>query len=68
MSTHIGELWRLPRLESELGVKKSAIYLWERQGKFPRRIKLGRASAWNSVEVRDWVRRRAEGEPLGGDA
>ena len=62
MATHIGELWRLPRLESELGVKKSAIYQWERLGRFPRRIKLGRASAWNSVEVQDWKKAQAEGK------
>ena len=62
MTTHIGELWRLPRLEQECGCKKSAIYAWERQGRFPKRIKIGRASAWSSVAVQEWKARMAAGQ------
>lgn len=62
MTVHIGELWRLPRIEAELGLKKSFVYAWERQGKFPRRIKLGRSSVWNSVEIQDWKKAMAAGE------
>jgi predicted DNA-binding transcriptional regulator AlpA len=62
MATHIGELWRLPKLEQECGCKKSAIYAWERQGKFPKRIKIGRASAWNSVEVQAWKLAMSKGQ------
>lgn len=62
MTTHIGELWRLPRLEQECGCKKSAIYAWERQGRFPKRIKIGRATVWSSVAVQEWKQRMAAGQ------
>ena len=58
----LGEFWRLPRLEAEIGAKKSYIYLLEKNGKFPKRIKLGRASVWSSAQVEAWKRAQAEGK------
>lgn len=52
----IGEFWRIDRVMRECGIGKSFLYDHERQGKFPKRIKLGRASAWNSSEIMQWKR------------
>lgn len=57
----LGEFWRLGRVEAETGVKKSFIYQAERAGRFPRRIKIGRAAVWSSSQVQEWKRAQAEG-------
>ena len=60
-SPNLGEFWRLSRVEEECGVKKSFIYQHERDGAFPRRIKIGRAVVWSSKQVEDWKRCQFEG-------
>lgn len=61
MSQPLGEFWRLPRVEAEIGLKKSYIYQHERQGRFPARIKCGRAAVWSSREIMEWKAAQAEG-------
>jgi len=59
---HLGEFWKIGRVESECGVKKTFIYKQAQRGRFPRSIKLGpKAVAWSSVQVEDWKRAMAEG-------
>ena len=62
MSTHLGEFWRLPRVEAESGVKKSFIYAHEKAGDLPRRIKVGRAAVWSSNQVQEWKAAQAAGK------
>lgn len=50
------QLWRLPKVEAETGLKRSAIYRLIQLGKFPPPVKLtDRASAWVSTEVQAWI-------------
>lgn len=39
------------------GLKRSTVYLWGKQGRFPRPFKIGgsRAAAWASGEVQAWI-------------
>lgn len=58
----LGEFWRLDRVTAETGFKKTYIYLQEQRGRFPKRIKIGRAALWSSAQVEDWKRAMAAGE------
>jgi len=47
--------WRLGKVMTETGLKRTHLYEMARKGEFPKQIKLGkRASAWLSTEVQDW--------------
>jgi prophage regulatory protein len=60
---HLGEFWKIGRVESECGVKKSFVYKQAQQGRFPKPIKLGpKAVAWSSAQVQAWKRAMAEGK------
>lgn len=59
---------RLPEVERAVGVSGTTIWRWEREGKFPRRRRVGpNAVAWRSDEVEKWIRERpvAEEEAAG---
>lgn len=49
------ELWRMKRLETSTGLKQSRLYELVAEGSFPQPVKLGRASAWVSTEVQQWI-------------
>lgn len=58
-------LLRLPEVESITGLKKSAIYLWVKQGEFPTPVKLGTKSvAWRSDEIEKWISSRKRASHL----
>lgn len=41
------------------GAARSTVYLWVKQGKFPKPRKLGpRAAGWKSSEIHDWIHSR----------
>jgi len=52
------ELMRIPAVRQATGLSRASIYLLERKGVFPNRVKLGRASAWVRSEVEDFIRQR----------
>ena len=53
---------RFPKLQEQLGVSRSTIFRWERDGKFPKHIQLGENStAWIQEEVDAWVESRRQG-------
>jgi prophage regulatory protein len=42
----------------------TTIWRWERNGKFPKSIKLsGGAIAWREADIERWIAERAEGTP-----
>ena len=54
-------LLRLPDVLRKTGLRRSALYLMTRQGRFPRPVKLGeRMSAWRESEVDGWIKSRIE--------
>lgn len=49
-------LIRLPEVEHRVGVKKSAIYKWIKDGKFPAPRKLGTTcSVWPESAIDAWI-------------
>lgn len=49
-----------------LGVSRSTLFRWERDGHFPRRIKLGpKRVAWRKSDIEDWIDARPV---MGGEA
>ena len=59
------QLLRLPEVKKRTGLGRTQIYRLQKQGKFPKLVKLGaRASAWVSTEVHAWIADRiAESRP-----
>jgi len=52
-------LIRLPSVEKESGLKRSAIYKLISEGKFPAPIKItSRSSAWIKAEIKEWIAHR----------
>lgn len=55
-------LLRLPDVEARTGLKKSAIYSGQKNGTFPKCIKLGpRASAWPLSSIENWIAEKIRG-------
>lgn len=54
MTSH--QLLRLKQVEKKTGLKRSQIYLYMKDGTFPRSFKIGPASvAWLESEIDEWV-------------
>jgi prophage regulatory protein len=53
-------LIRLPQVEATTGFKKSTLYGWIKEGKFPRPVQIGRMSAWPESKVHQWVQDRIQ--------
>lgn len=51
---------RLPQVEATTGFKKSTLYHWIKEGKFPRPVPVGRMSAWPESAVLQWVQDRIQ--------
>jgi predicted DNA-binding transcriptional regulator AlpA len=55
------ELWRLPKVLAATGLRKTQLLWAVQNGEFPRPVKIladGRANAWLSTEVEDFIMRR----------
>lgn len=62
-------LMRMPAVLAATGLSRTAVYLAESQGKFPKRVKVGVTSAWVASEVYAWVASRiAERDAAQGKA
>jgi prophage regulatory protein len=47
---------RLPEVENRTGLRQTALYELEVQGRFPKRVKLSaRAAGWVESEVEEWI-------------
>lgn len=57
------ELVGMPGAEIITSLSGKKIYALEREGKFPRRVKLGRRSAWVKRELHEWVQERIAARP-----
>ncbi len=49
---------RLPQVLSVVPVKRSTLWGWVKDGKFPRPVKLGGTTAWPVEAVRSWIAER----------
>lgn len=49
---------RLPEVMTRVGLSRPMIYKSIAAGKFPRHIKIGAATVWNSQEIGTWIRER----------
>lgn len=51
---------RLPEVMSIVGLRRACIYKMQREGTFPKRIRIGvRAVGWIDSEIHSWVAKRA---------
>jgi len=52
-------LLRLPEVLSLVGVSWRTLLRWEREGRFPKRYKIGpRIVAWKEFEIQEWFAER----------
>jgi len=54
------KILRLSEVLEATGLKRSTVYLWAKEGRFPRPFKIGRSrsSAWSGDEVAAWIEAR----------
>lgn len=62
MTTH-QKLLRLSEVVERIGFKKSSIYLWISEGKFPQPLKLGQSTRWVASEVESWLEKKIAEAP-----
>ena len=52
---------RKPELLAQLGVTHTTVWRWEKAGKFPKRLRLGKnACGWLKSEVEAWIQAKAD--------
>lgn len=51
-------------LSEVLKCSKDMVYLWHRQGKLPKAIRLGRILRWSKVKIEKWLQ---ENQPEDGE-
>jgi len=49
------KLLTIKELENIVGFKKSTIYKFMNEGKFPKQIKIGKSSRWKMSEIKQWM-------------
>lgn len=63
--SNVPSILRVPACEARTGYKRPTLYRLEAEGRFPKRLKLGRgqggAVGWRSDEVDAWIEARAAG-------
>lgn len=48
---------RIPKVMEKTGLCRSTIWLWSKEGKFPRGIKLStRVTVWDMEEIDAWIK------------
>lgn len=52
---------RLPDVVRLTGMKRSWLYRESAAGRFPRQVKIGRASGWDAHAVDEWIAERLKG-------
>ena len=54
-------LYRITYLAKKLVISKSTIWLWVKEGSFPKPIRLGKNSvAWLASDIENWIQSRIE--------
>ncbi|MGQ7271664.1 helix-turn-helix transcriptional regulator [Marinobacter nauticus] len=59
-ASNIERFLRYREVEKVTGFRRSTIYLWMSQGKFPRPIKIQRAVAWKLSDIENWMEQQGE--------
>lgn len=58
-TTSVSQFLRMPQVAARCGVCRASIYLWMRDGHFPKQRKLSRKSVgWLESEVDQWIATR----------
>ena len=59
---------RRPEVQAATGLGRSRIDDLERQGRFPKRIRISdRATGWRSDEIQDWIESRPRADVVDAD-
>jgi prophage regulatory protein len=57
-------LLSMAQIETLIGLNRTRVYKWLREGLFPSPIKLGKTSRWHRAEVEHWLTNLAESRTL----
>lgn len=56
-------IYRPAELIRLLGIPRTTLYRWVRQGDFPKPVKLGdRATGWHAADIEEWLASRPTAE------
>ena len=56
----VTRLIRLPEVQHRVGLRRSTIYRWMAEGKFPKALPLGsHAVAWAEADIEFWIAERS---------
>ena len=57
----MAQILRLPTVKARTGLSRSTIYMYVKEGVFPKPISLGaRAVGWLNSEIDEWIDRRVK--------
>ncbi len=63
LPTEQDRLFRMPDVESITGHRRSTIYAWIKDGRFPAPVKVGTfSSAWRKRDIDQWYASRGTGQ------
>jgi len=54
------QLLRLPEVIRRIGLSRSWVYQAQIEGRFPKGLKVGRATRWDSLAVTAWIADQAD--------
>jgi prophage regulatory protein len=46
--------------ESGIDVSKTTLWRWEKEGQFPRRVRIGASYGWPETEIDDWIKAKID--------
>ncbi|MCC6472178.1 MAG: AlpA family transcriptional regulator [Burkholderiales bacterium] len=59
---HEAAILRRPQVEQRIGLSRSTLYQYSKDGVFPKPVRLGlRAVGWRESDISDWIAARVKG-------
>lgn len=54
-ATHQDRLLNVKQVQALVPASRVSIWRWEKEGRFPKRIKLGSATRWRESDIQKWI-------------
>lgn len=54
-ATHQDRLLNVKQVQALVPTSRVSIWRWEKEGRFPKRIKLGSATRWRESDIQKWI-------------
>lgn len=54
-ATQQNRLLNIKQIQEQVQASRVSIWRWEKEGKFPKHIKLGRSIRWRESDIQNWI-------------